>query len=141
MDSLTQIVLGASVGEAVLGKKVGNRAPLWGAIAGTVPDLDVIGNFFQSEYAALLTHRTFTHSLLFCIIAPPLLGWLIHRFYRRKHGSWQNWSWLSFWAFSTHILLDQSRLQFQGVRSIDLKGEANDTASMIFHLEWIVSRC
>ena len=27
MDSLTQIVLGAAVGEAVLGKKVGNTAP------------------------------------------------------------------------------------------------------------------
>ena len=38
MDSLTQIVLGAAVGEAVLGKKVGNKAMLWGAIAGTIPD-------------------------------------------------------------------------------------------------------
>ena len=32
MDSLTQIVLGASVGEVVLGKKVGNKAMLYGAI-------------------------------------------------------------------------------------------------------------
>ena len=38
MDSLTQIVLGAAVGEAVLGKKIGTRAMLWGAIAGTIPD-------------------------------------------------------------------------------------------------------
>ena len=38
MDSLTQIVLGGAVGEAVLGKKVGNRAILWGAVAGTIPD-------------------------------------------------------------------------------------------------------
>jgi inner membrane protein len=106
MDSLTQIVLGASVGEAVLGKKVGNRAPLWGAIAGTIPDLDVIANLWQSEYAALLTHRTFTHSLLFCLIAPPLLGLLIHKLYRGQQASWKGWSWLSFWAFSTHILLD-----------------------------------
>ena len=41
MDSLTQIVLGAAVGEAVLGKKVGNKAMFYGAIAGTVPDLDL----------------------------------------------------------------------------------------------------
>ena len=38
MDSVTQIVLGAAVGELVLGRKVGNKAILWGAIAGTIPD-------------------------------------------------------------------------------------------------------
>ena len=38
MDSLTQIVLGASVAEATLGKKIGNKAILYGAIAGTIPD-------------------------------------------------------------------------------------------------------
>ena len=46
MDSLTQIVLGAAVGEAVLGKKIGNWAIFWGAIAGTVPDLDVFLSYF-----------------------------------------------------------------------------------------------
>ncbi len=40
MDSLTQITLGAAVGESVLGRKVGNRAALVGAICGTLPDLD-----------------------------------------------------------------------------------------------------
>ena len=46
MDSLTQIVLGAACGEIVLGKKIGNRALLFGAIGGTIPDLDVfIGRF------------------------------------------------------------------------------------------------
>ena len=47
MDSLTQIVLGAAVGEAVLGKKVGNKAMMWGAIAGTIPDLDVLSKLFS----------------------------------------------------------------------------------------------
>ena len=41
MDSLTQIVLGSACGEAVLGKKIGNKALLFGGIAGTIPDLDV----------------------------------------------------------------------------------------------------
>jgi len=39
MDSVTQAVLGAAVGEATLGSRVGNKAPLWGAILGTLPDL------------------------------------------------------------------------------------------------------
>jgi inner membrane protein len=38
MDSLTQLVLGASVSEAVMQNKVGRKATLWGAIVGTLPD-------------------------------------------------------------------------------------------------------
>ena len=54
MDSLTQIVLGAAVGEVVLGRKIGNRAMLWGAVAGTIPDLDVmIGSLFMNEINGL----------------------------------------------------------------------------------------
>ena len=63
MDSLTQIILGAAVGEAVLGKKVGNKAMLYGAIAGTVPDLDVLASFFTDKVTALYIHRGFTHSI------------------------------------------------------------------------------
>ncbi|MGA0846540.1 MAG: metal-dependent hydrolase, partial [Luteolibacter sp.] len=42
MDSLTQATLGAAVGEFLLGRKLGNRAPAWGALLGTLPDLDVV---------------------------------------------------------------------------------------------------
>ena len=71
MDSLTQIVLGAAVGEAVLGKKVGNKAMLYGAIAGTIPDLDVISSFFTDTVTALEIHRGFTHSVFFLLYLPP----------------------------------------------------------------------
>ena len=64
MDSVTQIVLGAAVGEAVLGKKIGNKAMVLGAIAGTIPDLDVIANYFTDTVSALEIHRGFTHSIL-----------------------------------------------------------------------------
>jgi len=68
MDSLTQIVLGSAVGEAVLGRKIGNKAILWGAIAGTIPDLDVLSKFFTDTVSALEIHRGLTHSLFFCIL-------------------------------------------------------------------------
>ena len=48
MDSLTQIVLGAAVGEAVAGRKLGAKAALWGAIGGTLPDLDVFLRFLKN---------------------------------------------------------------------------------------------
>lgn len=81
MDSLTQITLGAAVGEAVLGKKVGNRAMLWGAVGGTIPDLDVLSNFFMDEMGALAFHRAISHSFFFAFTAPFLFGWLVHQLY------------------------------------------------------------
>ena len=84
MDSLTQIVLGAAVGEAVLGRRVGNRAMLWGGIAGTLPDLDVLSGLVTDPMSALAYHRAFTHSLPFAFLAAPLIGLTVHRIYGGK---------------------------------------------------------
>jgi inner membrane protein len=104
MDSLTQIVLGAAVGEVVLGKKAGNKAMLYGAIAGTIPDLDVLARQFTDTTMALDIHRGFTHSVVFSVLFAPLFGWLVSRY--ERSGDFRGWSWLFFWAFFTHPLLD-----------------------------------
>ncbi len=106
MDSLTQIVLGAAVGEAVLGKKVGNKAMLWGAVAGTIPDLDVISKLFVDTVTANELHRGFSHSILFSILAAPLLGWLISKLYKNKEADWKDWTKLIFLGLFTHPILD-----------------------------------
>ncbi|MBK7944863.1 MAG: metal-dependent hydrolase [Flavobacteriales bacterium] len=74
MDSLTQIVLGAAVGEVVLGRKVGNKAILWGAIAGTIPDLDVLARSLFDPLRANEIHRGITHSILFSAAMAPVLA-------------------------------------------------------------------
>lgn len=104
MDSLTQIVLGAAVGEAVLGKKVGNKAMLYGAIAGTIPDLDILASHFTDTVSALEIHRGFTHSIVFSVLFAPLFGWLVSRY--EKYKDYKGWAWLFFWAFITHPILD-----------------------------------
>jgi inner membrane protein len=81
VDSLTQMVLGAACGEAVLGRKIGNKALIWGAFAGTIPDLDVLSNFFMGDLDALAFHRGPMHSLLFACIMPFPLAWLVLKFY------------------------------------------------------------
>ncbi len=108
MDSLTQIVLGAAVGEATLGKRVGNKAMLWGAIAGTIPDLDVLGRSFLDDITALEWHRGISHSLFFSIVASIALGWLLHRFHRSRKNevTTKQWTWMFFMALVTHPLLD-----------------------------------
>ncbi len=107
MDSLTQIVLGAAVGEAVLGKKVGNKAALWGGILGTIPDLDVLANPFLSELGGLIFHRSFTHSITFAVLFAPVFAWLIYKIiYKEKQDTYRGWMKLAFWALFTHPLLD-----------------------------------
>ena len=107
MDSLTQIVLGASVGEVVLGKKVGNKAILWGAIAGTLPDLDVLLNYFTDEISATQMHRGFSHSIVFAVLIAPLLGWIAKKTHLKlKDVSFSDWTKLFFWTTVTHPLLD-----------------------------------
>lgn len=104
MDSLTQIVLGAAVGEAVLGRKIGNKAMLYGAIAGTIPDLDVLSSNFMETSLALEFHRGFTHSILFSLLFAPIFAWIVSRY--EKYKDFKGWTLLFFWAFFTHPLLD-----------------------------------
>ncbi|WP_111682929.1 metal-dependent hydrolase [Winogradskyella tangerina] len=112
MDSLTQIVLGAACGEAVLGKKIGNKALLFGAIGGTIPDLDVFVGalLFQNEIDAMLFHRGFMHSILFSILGAFLFGRLVHKLYdtgkRRQTTTQTDWIKLFFWSLFTHPILD-----------------------------------
>jgi inner membrane protein len=104
LDSLTQIILGAAVGEAVLGKKIGNKAVLYGAIAGTIPDLDVLASFFTDTVSALEIHRGFTHSIFFSVLFAPILAYIVTRF--ESYKNLQDWCWLFFWTFITHPILD-----------------------------------
>lgn len=112
MDSLTQIVLGAACGEAVLGKKIGNKALLFGAIGGTIPDLDVlVGSLlYNNEIDAMLFHRGFMHSILFSILGAFLIGWLVFKLYntgkRFETTNQRDWILLFFWSLFTHPILD-----------------------------------
>lgn len=84
MDSISQIVLGASVQGAILGKYQGRKAYLYGAILGTLPDLDVLFNY-GDPISNMTYHRGFSHSL-FVLTALGLGGaWLISRYHR-----WRN---------------------------------------------------
>ena len=107
MDSLTQIVLGASVAEATLGKKIGNKAILLGAIAGTIPDLDIVTRFFTDDLTASTMHRGFSHSLIFPFITAPILAWLLKKIYSSySNVSFYDWLKMFFLAIITHPLLD-----------------------------------
>ncbi|WP_340063310.1 metal-dependent hydrolase [Ascidiimonas aurantiaca] len=132
MDSLTQIVLGAAVGEATLGKKAGNKAPLYGAIAGTIPDMDVFVGKFTDTITAIEWHRGFSHSIVFGVLMAPLLGYIVNKIERKLDVGWRRWAQLFFWGLFTHSVLDafttwgtqlfwplESRLAFSSIFVID----------------------
>ena len=105
MDSLTQIALGAAVGEAVLGHRVGRKAALWGAICGTFPDLDVLIPF-GDPVADFTFHRSFSHSVFMLALLTPLMVWLIRKIHPAAADHRRGWYVLVYLVFLTHVLLD-----------------------------------
>ena len=106
MDSVTQFALGACVGVAVLGRKIGpERAAITGGVLGTLPDLDVylapddpIDSFVQ--------HRGWSHSLFLHAALTPLLGEAIRRLFEPLRSD-RGLTWAAvFLCLSTHALLD-----------------------------------
>lgn len=105
MDSLTQLALGAAVGEATAGRQVGRRALLWGAVLGTLPDLDVfipLGDAVRD----FTYHRSWSHSLLVLLALTPLMVWLILKFHPGTAAHRRRWFALVYLVFATHVLLD-----------------------------------
>ena len=108
MDSLTQAVLGAACGELVLGKKLGNKAFLWGAAVGTLPDLDILFNPLFDNAGALGWHRGISHSLLAIVLLPLVIAWLM-RFVHRKNPECPSFGRAYAFAilnYATHVLID-----------------------------------
>ncbi len=105
MDSLTQIALGSAVSIAALGRRSAAwKAALWGAAAGTLPDLDTFIDHGDA-IANMVLHRAQSHSLFYLTLLSLPLGCLA----ARLHGEtahWRRW-WLALWlALVTHPLLD-----------------------------------
>lgn len=102
MDSLTQAVLGGAVTYAVLGRKLGRRAALYGAALGTLPDLDVFIDF-GGPVENMTYHRGVSHSIFVQALVTPLLAWLMTRL---NPGSFKQWCLAIYLTFVTHSLAD-----------------------------------
>ncbi|MDJ0807468.1 MAG: metal-dependent hydrolase [Gammaproteobacteria bacterium] len=105
MDSVTQLLLGAAVGEATAGRHIGRRAALWGAVCGTLPDLDV---FIPLGDAVLdfTYHRSASHSLLVLAMVTPLIVWLMTKIHPNTSGHHRRLIIMIYLVFATHVLLD-----------------------------------
>ena len=105
MDSVSQIVLGASVAHLTLGSRLGRPALVLGAVLGTLPDLDVLIPY-ASAIENYTYHRGFSHSILVLTLISLPIAWLCQRLMRSKLISLSRW-WLACWlVLVTHPLLD-----------------------------------
>ena len=105
MDSLTQLTFGAACGEAILGKKVGRKALIWGAVLGTLPDLDVFIPL-GSPVDDFVFHRGFSHSLFLLTAMSPVFAWLITKVHRDTKPLFNKWMLLTFVVLNGSVLLD-----------------------------------
>jgi len=106
MDSLSQIVLGAAVGEIAWGRKMGNRAQLIGAIGGTIPDLDILFNSFWTDpIDQLRIHRGYSHSMFIHLLMAIPFAWVTWR-WMKSRITWKESYLVWYLFFFTHTLLD-----------------------------------
>src|SRR4051812_44919099 len=106
MDSLTHLVLGSAIGEVTLGKKIGYKAAIVGAIAETVPDLDIFLNFLtHDEILKLQIHRSYSHALFTQVLLAFPMAWITHALFK-KQIPYKQWYLLWIISFVTHSLLD-----------------------------------
>ncbi|MBU6157464.1 MAG: metal-dependent hydrolase [Bacteroidetes bacterium] len=106
MDSITHIALGACMGEAFAGKKLGKRAMIWGALAQSAPDIDFIASFWMDTASDLLAHRGFTHSFLFLFIAAPVMALAAEKWHRPHDISYKKWLIFFFAVIGVHLVVD-----------------------------------
>ena len=105
MDSLTQGLLGAATFAIVKDKDIGKKSLLIGAIAGTIPDLDVFLAPFFNDIEFLTIHRSVSHSIGLAVVLSLLLGEIYYRIYKRKQSR-KSWNLAFFLAIFTHSILD-----------------------------------
>lgn len=106
MDSITQATLGAALGEIILGRKIGNKGAVIGAIIATIPDLDVVLYPLYSTVERISIHRGFSHSILFSFIGAFLIAFVLSKVKWTKYIEYSK-LWLFSWlALFTHMLLD-----------------------------------
>jgi inner membrane protein len=109
MDPVTHLLVGAVIGQAVAGRKLGfAQAACWGAIAAELPDIDVLVSALSTDdpLDMLVRHRGTTHSLWFPPVVGLLSGFLVSQFSLKSRASPWTWVLLFTAALLSHPLLD-----------------------------------
>jgi len=105
MDSLSQFILGAAIGQVVLGRHVGRKAALIGGLVATLPDCDRFFINSTDVVAQLTQHRGISHSVIGSVCGSAIGAFLSSK-WLDKAVSFKRWYMFWFLAWITHIGLD-----------------------------------
>ncbi len=106
MDNITHAALGAAIGEAVLGKKLGNKAAIIGALVANIPDLDLVLLPFYSGVERIGIHRGYSHSIILSLALALLISYFISRKNWAKEVGFYKILMLNWLVLLSHIFLD-----------------------------------
>jgi len=106
VELFLQALFGAAIGEALFGKRLGNRALAWGALAGLLPYLDSVATLFLDTAATLWWHRGPSHSILAATLAALLLAKPLAKIWKKEKITPKQAGAFVFLTGCAHILLD-----------------------------------
>lgn len=114
MDTVTQMLLGGTVGQFGFRRRLGRRAVVAGALFGLVPDLDIAVKWVAGDIPYWEHHRGLTHSVFFGPIVGPVAGVLVARVEARRRDDTdamraerrRAWMGLGVAGLLTHPLID-----------------------------------
>jgi inner membrane protein len=98
--------MGACLGEAIGGKKLGKKAMLFGIFANNLPDIDIFANFWVSTAHGLLTHRGITHSILFECVFTLVFALAAKKIFRKYDMSLKRWILMFGSGLFLHVMMD-----------------------------------
>jgi inner membrane protein len=108
MDSLTHVVLGAAIGEVILGRSIGRKAAVIGAFAKTIPDFDLFYTGLNDPFAYLCHHRGHTHSLFWELLYAFPFAYIFYLLFNlfKKQIPYIKWVLLFIVCLWGHSLID-----------------------------------
>lgn len=116
MNIISCFVFAAAIGSLIAGKKIGNKAILFGGLCGLIPAADWLVSLLFNVPISENIRGGVTHSFVFCLLFAPVLGWALHKYVDRT-CSFLRWANLALWCMVSHCLYDS--LTIDGVAFLE----------------------
>ncbi len=114
MDIILYFVLGAAVGSWIAARKIGNKAIFLGGFCALVPSVDAVVSLFLPTSQAIFVSGGYTHSIVFCALLAPIVGWLFHKICK-FNSSIVRLSFLAFFCMISHCVIDVLSISGAGI--------------------------
>lgn len=135
MNIISQFVLGAAIGSLLGAKKLGNKSIVYGGLCALIPSLDCLFSYCFETTVALYVWGGITHSIMFCVLMAPLIGWVMHRLFAKHECSVILCSVIALCGMLAHCLADV--LSIGGVGLLEPFSHKRFALSVLAFTDWL----